>query len=78
MGPRGAAVKVIQQLRNEHKKVALKLHDESAPAPDQLRRLELRGPSRHHIEAVKFELDQRWAEAGIADPPGLTWAAGAD
>lgn len=74
MGPRGAAVKTIQQLRNEHKKVALKLHDESAPTPEQLRRLELRGPSRHHVEAVKFELDQRWQEAGIADLPALAWA----
>ena len=76
MGPRGAAVKVIQQLRNEHKKVALKLHDESAPAPEQLRRLQLQGPSRHHVEAVKFELDQRWRDAGLSELPSLAWTGG--
>jgi hypothetical protein len=52
-------------------KVALKLHGKSAPSAAQLRRLELRGPSRHHIEAVKFELMLN--EAGILDLPVLTW-----
>jgi hypothetical protein len=73
MGPRGATVKAIQQLRGEHKKVAIKLHDESVPSRDQLRRLELRGPSRHHLQAVGFDFDLMLKEAGISDLPVLTW-----
>lgn len=74
MGPKGASVKAIQQVRNDHTKVFLKLHDDGATA-DQKRRLELRGPSRHHLEAVKYDIDQKLRLAGQAPLPALLWEA---
>ena len=73
MGPKGASIRVIQQVRNDHTKVFLKLHDEGTTS-DQRRRVELRGPSRHHIEAVKYDLDQKLKAAGQTALPALDWS----
>lgn len=75
MGPKGASTKVIQQVRNDHTNVFLKLHDDGTSA-DQKRRLELRGPSRHHVEAVKYDIDQKLRVAGQPALPALVWEAG--
>ena len=72
MGPKAAATKTIQQVRNDHTTVFLKLHDSGSTA-DQKRRLELRGPSKHHVEAVKYDIDQAFRKAGQPALPELAW-----
>ena len=77
MGPKGSATKVIQQVRNDHTNVFLKLHDDSTTA-DQKRKLEFRGPSRHHIEAVKYDIDQQMKHGGQSPLPALKWDTGSE
>ncbi len=72
MGPKAAATKVIQQIRNDHTTVFLKLHDDGSTV-DQKRKLEFRGPSRHHVEAVKYDIDQELRKAGQPPLPELAW-----
>lgn len=74
MGPKGASTRIIQQIRDDHTTVFLKLHDDGCTA-DQKRRLELRGPSKHHVEAVKYDIDQEFRKAGQPALPELTWSS---
>lgn len=77
MGPKGAATKVIQQIRNDHTNVFLKLHDDATTA-DQKRRLEFRGPSRHHIEAMKYDIDQKLTQAGQEALLEMNWQSASE